>query len=413
MDRDLNADKMAFVRVKTRNPFRLRFFWLFFGTLVLFVLAPYAWGPVYSFPEPRVFSGNHFLNPYGEQPGNWQRANFHAHGRAWYGITNGRQSDHEVVTRYRQLGYTVPGVSDYQRIAAQHGVPTIPLYEHGYNIGKHHQLAIGAHAVEWFDFPLWQSTSHQQFVIDRVRRKTDLVALAHPGVRGSYTNDELQQLTGYDLIEIVNGPFMADDAWDAALSAGHAVWAVADDDTHDLTDHRRMAVGWNMIDAPSGSTTDIVAALKAGRSYAVARTGALDAAHVTMLSSVRVVDGRMIVTCAGAPAAFTFIGQNGAVRRTVKDATSAAYTFAQKDTYIRTVIESPQTVIYLNPVIRYDGVSIASPPATVDAASTWLLRGSSSLGCAGLVVFAVARRRRPVLQTARRPILADIKRNTA
>jgi hypothetical protein len=398
--------------VKTRNPFRLRFFWLLLGALAVMVLVPYGWGPVYSFPEPRVFSGDHFFNPYAAPPGAWQRANFHAHGRAWYGITNGRQSDHEVVTRYRELGYSVPGVSDYQHIAAQHGVQTFPVYEHGYNIGKHHQLAIGARAVDWFDFPLWQSTSHQQFVIDRVKRKTDLVALAHPGARGAYSTEELQQLTGYDLIEVVNGPFVADDAWDAALSTAHAVWGVADDDTHDLTDPHRTAVGWNMIDAASGSTSDIVAALKAGRSYAVSRTGALDAAHVTTLSGVRVTNGRMTVTCAGAPATFSFIGQNGAIRRTVKDVTSASYTFAPGDTYIRTVIESPQTVLYLNPVIRYDGVSIASPPATVDAAGTWLLRGSSTLAAAALVI-TLARRRRPVLQTAARPILADIKRNTA
>ena len=76
------------------------------------------------------------------------------------------------------------------------------------------------------------------------------------------------------------------------------------------------------------------------------------------------------------------------------------------------MIESPQTVLYLNPVIRYDGVSIPSPPATVDAAGTWLLRASSTLAAAALVI-TLARRRRPVLQTAARPILADIKRNTA
>jgi hypothetical protein len=397
--------------VKTRNSFLLRLFKLL-GATALFALAPYAWGPVYLFPEPRPFTGSHLLNPYAALGGVWQRANFHAHGRAWYGVTSGRQPDDEIARRYRELGYTVPGISDYQRIAAQHGVSTLPIYEHGYNIGKHHQLAIGAHAVEWFDFPLWQSTSHQQFVIDRVKRKADLVALAHPGTRGSYTAEELQQLTGYDLIEIVNGPFAADDVWDAALSTGHAVWAVADDDTHDLTDPRRTGVGWNMIDAASPSTGDIVAALKNGRSYAVLRTGALDSSHVTALAGVRVRDGQMTVTCAGAPSTFSFIGQNGAVRQTVKDATVATYTFTRADTYIRTVIESPQTVMYLNPVIRYDGVSIATPVATIDAAGTWLLRGSSGLACA-LLTLALARRRRPVLQATPRPILADIKRNTA
>src|SRR5205814_222004 len=109
--------------------------------LALVVALPYAWGPLYRFPKPSVFTGAHFLNPYSGLQGTWQRANLHAHGRAWSGLTNGQQPDEEVVRHYRQLGYSVAGISDYERIAALHGVPTIPLYEHGYNIGKHHQLA--------------------------------------------------------------------------------------------------------------------------------------------------------------------------------------------------------------------------------------------------------------------------------
>src|SRR3954470_13978528 len=130
-------------------------------------LAPYAWGPVYRFPESFPFSGTHLWNPYESLAGTWQRANLHAHGRAWSGLTTGEQSDEAVAQRYSELGYSVPGVSDYQHIAAFDGVDTMPLYEHGFNAGKNHQLAIGAHAVEWFDFPLWQSISNQQYVIDR------------------------------------------------------------------------------------------------------------------------------------------------------------------------------------------------------------------------------------------------------
>ncbi|MGC4081270.1 MAG: hypothetical protein QM736_03930 [Vicinamibacterales bacterium] len=145
---------------------------------------------------------------------------------------------------------------------------TLPLYEHGFNVGKTHQLAIGAHAVEWFDFPLWQTLSNQQYMIDRVKRRAELVSLNHPSSRGAYDADDMRRLTGYQMIEIVNGPFTAEDVWDAALSAGRAVWAVANDDTHDLRDERRRAAGWNMIDAASPSEADIIAALRGGRSYA-------------------------------------------------------------------------------------------------------------------------------------------------
>jgi hypothetical protein len=358
--------------------------------VVVLVAWPYAWGPVYDFPPAVPFSGTALYNPYGNRPPRWQRANFHAHGRAWVGLTNGVQSDDEVARRYRELGYDVPGVSDYQRIAANHGVATIPVYEHGYNIIKQHQLAIGAHDVEWLDFLLWQSLSHQQYVIDRVRKKSDLIALAHPSTRDAYTAEDLQQLTGYDLIEIVNGPFAALDVWDSALSAGRAVWALADDDTHDLQDVRRTAAAWNMVGSATAGTSDIVDALRAGRTYAVLRTGAIEAAHVTTLNRLELDGHQMHVHVDGAAANITFIGQNGVARKTVRGRNSADYTFTDHDTYVRTVIESPQTVLYLNPVIRYDGVAMPKPAASVDAAATWTMRGGIGLAL-GLLVAAKRR----------------------
>jgi hypothetical protein len=374
---------------------------------------PYVWAPQYRFPEPTPFSGTRWLNPYAGAGPAWQRANLHAHGRAWNGFTNGVQSDDEIAARYRELGYDVPGVSDYQRIAALHGVATIPLYEHGFNIGKHHQLAIGAHAVAWFDFPLWQSVSQQQFVIDQVKRTADLVALAHPNSRWAYTVDDLQQLTGFNLIEVVNGPFTAEEDWDAVLSAGRPVWGLANDDTHDLGDVRRLAAGWNMIAAEAPTSAAVVAALKAGRSYAVLRTGAIEAADITRLSRLDVQDGTLTVVCTGAPSTISFVGQNGAVRKTVKDTLVADYRLTAMDTYVRTVVESPQTILYLNPVLRYDGTSVRAPNAVVDRAATWGKRGGTAVICGMLAFVYRRRRRRPLVEAAPRAVLADAKRKPA
>jgi hypothetical protein len=373
--------------------------------LALLVLAPYAWAPVYRFPDPAPFAGSQFWNPYASLTGTWQRANLHAHGFAWAGLTNGEQSDHIVAQTYRGLGYAVAGVSDYQRIAAFHGVDTMPLYEHGFNIGKNHQLAIGAHAVEWFDFPLWQSLSHQQYVIDRVRRKADLVSLNHPSAR-AYDLNATRSLTGYDLIEVANGPFIAEDVWDSALSSGRPVWAVANDDTHDVEDPRRTAISWNMIDARSASTEDIVAALRAGRSYAVLRTGAQDAFDITRVSSVSVADAVIRVELLGAPSTITFIGQDGTVLRSVSDTLVATYTMTQADTYVRTVVASPQTRLYLNPVIRWDGRSIPAPVASVNAMLTWTQRGAAL----AMVVMLVLRLRWKRTATRRRALGSAVAR---
>ena len=351
--------------------------------LAIAVAFPYFWAPVYRFPAPRVFSGSALWNPYAHLHGTWQLANLHAHGRSWSGLTNGRQSDADVVRAYRDRGYVVAGLSDYQRLAGHGGIAALPIYEHGYNIAKYHQLAIGARRIEWLDFPFWQGPNQEQYILDRVKQSAELVAIAHP--MSAYTAADLSALTGYQLLEVVNGHFVAADLWDAALSSGHAVWIVANDDTHDVTDPQRMAVAWNMIDAPSGHTRDVIAALATGRAYAVSGNGEHKDGVDAVLTSVELHDTTLVVSSAGTPATIQFIGQNGEVRKTVESATTASYTMMPQDPYIRIVIRTPNTVMYLNPVIRYDGVRLPSPSATRNGAATWLQRAVIALGCIALV----------------------------
>ena len=97
--------------LRTRKPLLGRILKSVGISIALLVTAPYVWGPIYRFPEPRLFTGSALWNPYANLSGNWQRANLHAHGRAWSGLTNGQQSDEAVAQRYRELGYSVPGVS--------------------------------------------------------------------------------------------------------------------------------------------------------------------------------------------------------------------------------------------------------------------------------------------------------------
>ena len=341
------------------------------AAILLFILIaiPLLLAPVYRFPSPQPFAGTALWNPYAHLSGTWQKANLHAHGVAWGGVTNGTQSDADVVRAYKQRGYAVAGVSNYASIAAFHGVDTIPIYEHGFNIPKIHQLGIGARRVVYLDFPLWQTMDQKQFVIDRVGAEADLVSLNHPNT--GYVDEDMRNLTGYQLMEIVNGPFPVEDLWDAALSSGHVVWALANDDAHDVTNLKRTFIAWNMIDAPSASAPDIIGALRQGRSYAVSLVGSKPDAS---LRSVDVHDAAMTVSSAGVPATYLFVGQGGAIRGTANQVMEATYTFAATDTYIRTVVRTPNVVMYINPVLRYDGVRLPSPSASVDAASTWLHR---------------------------------------
>jgi hypothetical protein len=360
--------------------------------LALVLLLPYACAPIYRFAPPRPFSGARFYNPY-SQSFPWRRANLHAHGRAWLGVTSAAQGDADVASAYRNRGYDVAAISDYQRIAAaQPG--ELPVYEHGFNIGKHHQLAIGARSVVWFDLPLWQGINQKQYVISQVAGAADLVAIAHPAaLQGyAYSDEELAQLSGYQLMEVVNGRFMTESSWDAALSAGRAVWSIGDDDTHDVKKPDRFTVAWNMIAAPSTSPAAIVDALRAGRTYTILQLPDADGQETT-LSAVSVDEGVVTIALAGRPADISFVGQNGVVRKTVEDVSTASYPFTLNDTYIRAVVRTPARMLFVNPIVRFDGVAVPVPAATINAPMTWLQR-AAILAVAALLVWGTVRRHR-------------------
>jgi hypothetical protein len=354
------------------------------ATVAALLALPYGCTQFYTFPPPRPFSGASVYNPYGGRHPNWLRANLHAHGVAWGGLTSGRQPAGRVVRRYRDLGYQIPGISNYQQITTT-DTSTVPLYEHGFNIGKHHQIAIGAHRVTWFDFPLWQTSVHKQLVIDRVAATTDLVAIAHPTARFPYSPADLRRLTGYHFLEIANGQVVDEDSWDMALSAGRVVWALGNDDTHDISDPQRTAVAWTMIDAPSANPGDVIDALRAGRSYAVARRNNSASNIDTSLADVTLQGNALEVTIAGDPSTFLFIGQDGGQRGVVRNATRARYEFSREDTYVRTVIRSPRTWMFLNPILRYDGTALPAPAATAQVGITWIARGIVIGGIAAAV----------------------------
>lgn len=357
---------------------------------------PYTCSPVYQFPEPSPFRGARFYNPYEQLRGQWRRANLHAHGQAWGGLTNGQQPSQHVADTYKSLGYDIAGVSNYHAIAAHDGIDTLPLYEHGYNIRKRHQLAIGAHRVDWLDFPIWQSRSQQQFVIDRVGRTADLVGLTHPDSRSAYSLDDLTHLSGYHYIEVVNGPFESTAAWDAALSSGHAVWAMGNDDTHDTGDPRRTAAAWTMIDAASTRSHDVIPALRAGRAIAVARSTSADetAGMDVVVTRVEMTGDTLSIATQGEPSDIEIVADGGQPRAAAVGVHDITYTFAPRDSYARAVIRTPRTTIFLNPIIRDDDGVLPSRGAVIDGPRTWVLHIVSigALAAAILWLWPVARR---------------------
>jgi hypothetical protein len=70
-----------------------------------------------------------------------------------------------------------------------------------------------------------------------------------------------------------------------------------------------------------------------------------------------------------------FIGQNGAVKKSVTNCNTGSYFFVKEDTYIRTEIKCVDgTIYFLNPVFRYDGKRLTYYAAEFNVFKTWGLR---------------------------------------
>ncbi|MBL4861695.1 MAG: hypothetical protein JKY09_01590, partial [Crocinitomicaceae bacterium] len=194
--------------------------------LVLFVFGLslfYINTTIYNFPDPTPFSGESIFNPYENLPDSSYRANFHAHSVAWNSVTNGQNSEKDVFEAYTKRGYAIAGISNYHKISVYGKSLTdlyVPVYEHGYNVLKSHCLSINGDKVSYFDYPLFQLTSHKQKVIHNIKANGAMVAMAHPKFGGGRTFSDMRYLTGYAFTEVLNHYRVSDEYWDEALSAG-------------------------------------------------------------------------------------------------------------------------------------------------------------------------------------------------
>ncbi|MEJ2217621.1 MAG: hypothetical protein P8099_13510 [Gemmatimonadota bacterium] len=152
------------------------------------------------------------------------------------------------------------------------------------------------------------------------------------------------------MMEVIRRGHVGADRWDAALSAGHLSWVIGDDDEHDLNRPGDVGVSWTMVRAPSKRRAAVLAALRAGHTYAVAgHHGHND----ILLRSVTLHGDTLTVRTDPGARLFRFVGQGGAVLRVVHDSMQASYVFRPTDTYVRTEIVTAHTRMLLNPVFRY------------------------------------------------------------
>ncbi len=358
---------------------------ILFGMLIMYYLL----APVYKFSGPVPFSGDKLYNPYQSiDSGDWRKYNFQVQSRAWLGITDGRKNSNELIDSiYTILGYDHVATSDYQKINTfgKNDPAYIPTYEHGYNIFKTHQVCIGSDEVLWVDLMFGQTLSMKQWILDQLKKQSELVILAHPLLRDGYSLDDMKYLTNYDGIEVLNNLRVSDGHWDAALSSGQIAYIIANDDAHDVMNSNEVGRRFTMINSKSSDMNTIMSNLKKGAAYGMDFYRIGDepmndkverSKYIPKLSSTELNSDTLSVTVDTTALQISFIGDNGKVMQTVNDTNSATYIITKSDPYIRTeIMFTDLSVMYLNPVIRYDGEFPKTlKTAEIDSSATMRLR---------------------------------------
>lgn len=344
---------------------------------VLFIDLFYINTTIYSFPEKKPFQGSVIFNPYRDLPEDSYRANFHAHSEAWSKVTNGHNTEKDVFDAYTKRGYDIAGISNYHKISTYGKTRTelyIPMYEHGYNIFKSHCLGINVEAVSYFDYPLIQGTSHKQKIINNIRSNNGIVAMAHPKFAGGRTFEDMELLTGYHFVEVLNHYRVSDEYWDKALSAGRLSWIMGNDDTHDLIKEPTFQI-WNIIHSGHKHKDSILSSMKLGKNYGIKSKNGISDNSLLGLELISPND--FFVMLENIADSIQFIGQNGKILKTVEHVASASYSFTKKDTYVRVVTHNKNSSMYLNPLFRYDGKTIplaSELKATERWFWTWVVR---------------------------------------
>ena len=343
-------------------------------TFIILVVVTSIFVPSYSFDEPKPFQGNYLHNPYKDMnPDNWIQSNFHAHTRQFGGLTNGRLNTNEMLDSvYSALGFDHVGISDYNKINRYDSAnPSfIPAYEHGYGIFKIHQLCIGAEKVRKLYYFTFQNLSMKQHTLNRLEKQTRLAIPAHPSfVKKGYLVEDMKYLSNYKLMEVLNGFRISTAHWDMALSNGHLVYLIGNDDSHDVTDITDVATRFTMINSPENEAELLLQALENGNAVGVDFPVKYDETleekiyrlkkNLPYITQVELKKDTLLISASKPFDKIKFIGQDGRELDSQKNKVSAFYIIQPEDNYVRTEVTfNDGTKLYLNPITRHENENI-------------------------------------------------------
>ncbi len=347
----------------------------FFFTFLLVLFVAIAWilvdqyllCPHYSFTDPRPFHGEKIVNPYADANFNdVSTANFHAHTKSWGGLTNGKGSSSDVWQRYDSLGHTFHALSQYHKIDSfnKEKQNYVPVYEHGYNLKKTHQLVIGAKRVVWKDYIFPQTLHNKQFILHEMAKDTNnLVVLNHPAVRSGYDVNDLKLLHYYDHIELLNPSAQSFAHWDTALTAGKKIFVVGNDDNHNIFNDNAIGRFTTLIFGAASDSKKMIDRMKKGQSVAVwlpqIHNETLESKRSKLLnlrsliSGISLIDSMLAINLSKPVAEIRVIGHHGKLKLKQGNISSLTFPFSQNDAYLRVELYLEDgTKLYLNPIFR-------------------------------------------------------------
>lgn len=335
--------------------------------------------PIYDFSEPVPFKGSLIYNPYAELDTTvgWSRTNLHTHTHATKWINECEFYPDSVLSFYQEYGYDVVTFSNHMELTEYPGDEErqVWVYEHGWNLAKHHNLTFNPENVNYWDIPLPLLTSQKQFKIDRLASEADFVFFNHPD-RTNFTDDgDMECLTTYRLTEAVSGFGEGDTychKWDMALSTGHYVPSAISDDLHKPHRSDKMARRCTFLNIRTPGYGDIKDALLDGRFYSMYLpdfgNGDLSVKdsvnhNLAAISNIGLKGDTIHMTLSRPAVKVETIGQDGTVLKTLNDTSVTDFIFRPEDTYIRmTARFADGTVIMTNPFARWDGATVSGTP---------------------------------------------------
>lgn len=325
--------------------------------------------PIYNFEPPRPFAGKDIFNPYRnlDTTKRWLRASFHNHSRVEGILNECKYEAEEVRERLERFGTDIVTISNHNEITEGNA----PLYEHGYNLLKFHKLVFGAERVVWFDHLLPILLSQRQMQFDMLRGTGAIVQFNHPLRTPLTTLRQLQNLEGYQLMELDSGRSTENGYWDDALSSGNYSFGVANDDLHDPDNSHLIARRCNFIQARSTAFEDIIEALNDGCFYSMrlpdygeGNWAEKEVRNTTipLIENIGSEGDNLYIELSEAADSIVLTGDDGERLMVAHDSDKAQYTLNAEDSYGRfTAYFADGEVIYTNPFARYDAATEDSP----------------------------------------------------